>query len=525
MKNFKCEICGKLLNTLTGLSLHVVYLHKEITKEEYYLRYISKDSSDGKCHRNGCNESTRYIGFGSGFLKYCSIKCAALSEEVRSKTKNTFIDKYGKDCALKVDEFKEKSRSTNIERFGSDYFFSSNIGKEKAKAGMISKYGEDNPTKCRSILEKRKLSCIEKFGKDHYMKTDEYKSDMRIKNFHRLVNTNRLKGLSTPIFDISEYTGVICKKYTFSCVKCNNIFTSTIDCGNIPLCPLCFPKNYKKSEGELEIYDFVKQYFTDIISGEKSKIYPLELDIYIPSKNLAIEFDGLYWHSELNKKDRHYHINKTLRCEDTGIDLIHIYEDEWNTKKDIVKSILKCKLGLVKNIISARKCVVKSVNKIESNNFLETNHIQGYLSGNHIGLYYNNELVSLLTYGKPRFNKKYEVEILRFCNKLNTIVTGGLSKLISKIECKSIISYVDRRYGNGKSYEKIGFSKVNNTRPSYYYMKNYYNRENRLNYRKSLLKEKLITYDSSLTEWENMKLNNYDRIWDCGNLVYELIRT
>ena len=166
------------------------------------------------------------------------------------------------------------------------------------------------------------------------------------------------------------------------------------------------------------------------------------------------------------------------------------------------------------------------MNSIIAKSFLFNNHLQGEINGRkYIGLFYDKELVSLLIMGKSRFNKKYEWEILRFCNKLNTTVLGGLSKLLKyferKYNPKSIITYVDARYGIGTGYEKCGFKSLGMSSPSYYYIKDYIQLESRFKYQKHKLSKILKKFDPTLTEWENMQLNGYDRIWDCGNYVYE----
>jgi len=124
-----------------------------------------------------------------------------------------------------------------------------------------------------------------------------------------------------------------------------------------------------------------------------------------------------------------------------------------------------------------------------------------------------------LTYGKPRYNKNYDIEILRFCNKKDLVVVGGLSKLISKIS-GHIISYCDRRYSDGNGYLKTGFILKSISPPNYFYMK-LGGRLSRIYFQKHKLKNILEVFDPTLTEWENMQLNGYDRIWDCGNLIFE----
>ena len=281
-----------------------------------------------------------------------------------------------------------------------------------------------------------------------------------------------------------------------------------------------------ESSGELEIKNFISEVGLKAETNKRSFIYPYELDIYIPEKKIAIEYDGLYWHNELNK-DSKYHLNKTELCEKQGIMLIHIFEDEWLYKQNIVKSRLKSILGLTDEKIYARKCKVKEITFKESKNFLQENHIQGNVNAKHrYGLYYNDELVSLMTFGIKRknlFSKSEDetYELLRFCNKLNTNVVGGASKLfkhfIKKYNPKEIISYCDRRWSQGNMYEKLGFKFDHASRPNYFYIKGD-KRYNRFEYRKDILIKQ--GFDKNKTEHEIMMERGIYRIYDCGIKVY-----
>lgn len=152
------------------------------------------------------------------------------------------------------------------------------------------------------------------------------------------------------------------------------------------------------------------------------------------------------------------------------------------------------------------------------------NHIQGGVhSSINLGLYYDDELISLMTFSKPRFNKKYEWELVRFCNKIGYHVPGAASRLLKHFERqynpKSIISYADRRWSKGNLYSKIGFKQVSTSKPNYWYIVDG-ELESRVKYQKHKLNSILEHFDSSKSEWENMKDNGYNRIFDCGNLVF-----
>ena len=276
-----------------------------------------------------------------------------------------------------------------------------------------------------------------------------------------------------------------------------------------------------------EIYDFIKSILGNdkiILVNDKLEIYPKELDIYIPSLKLGIEFNGLFWHSEITgNKNKVYHLNKTNSCIFKEIRLIHIFENEWIHQKNIIQSILKNILNKSTNRIYARNCEIKDVNNDESNKFLDENHIQKHdKSIIKLGLYNNNDLVSIMTFAASRFDKKYEYEMIRFCNKTDTIIVGGANKLFSHFintyHPSSIVSYSDRRYFSGNVYKKLGFQFEKNTPPNYFYICNHYTElKNRMNFQKYKLKKLLPTFDNNVSEWENMKNNGFDRIWDCGH--------
>jgi hypothetical protein len=277
---------------------------------------------------------------------------------------------------------------------------------------------------------------------------------------------------------------------------------------------------------ETEINDFITSLSFDTITSSMSIIKGHQLDIYIPSKNIAIEFDGLYWHSEL-KKDKDYHLNKTELCEEKDIRLIHIFEDEWLNKQEIVKSRIKNILGITENQIYARKCKIMEIDNNTSINFLNDNHIQGSVNGSiRLGLFYNNELISLMIFNKSRLGigKKHDgYELSRFCNKLNFSVVGGASKLlkhfIKEYNPKTIISYADRRWSQGDLYKSLKFKEISINKPNYWYIFGKH-RKHRFGFRKDkLIKE---GYDGNKTEHEIMLDRGIYRIYDCGTITYKL---
>jgi len=282
------------------------------------------------------------------------------------------------------------------------------------------------------------------------------------------------------------------------------------------------------SKPEREIISFLKPYFPDVINNDRTLIKPLELDIVIPSKKLAIEYCGLYWHSE-EKRSYNYHLDKLNKCNEAGYRLITIFEDEWIFRREIVKSRLSNLLALGNGtVIYARNCQIKEIDNRFKDLFLEQNHLQGNdYSSIRLGAFYNDELVSVMTFTKffRQKNILNSYELMRFCSKINYRVVGIASKLlkyfINNYKPKYIISYGDRRWSDGDLYKILGFKFVHNTKPSYWYVVGN-KRFHKANFRLNRLNKKLKHFDPNLTEYQNMLNNGYQRIYDCGNSKWVL---
>jgi hypothetical protein len=286
-----------------------------------------------------------------------------------------------------------------------------------------------------------------------------------------------------------------------------------------------------RSEPENEIAEFIKSLNVDVLLNNKSVLNGTELDIYLPNHNIAIEYNGLYWHSEKQGKTKTYHLDKTIKCLTKNIRLIHIFSDEWSSRKDIIKSRIKTLLKLNTEKIYARKCEIVTLTKDDKKQFLDNNHLQGNDKSNiFYGLKYNGEIVSVLTFGKLRTSmghkttQQNEYELYRF-SSLNVI--GGFSKLLNHFinthKPTKIITYSDRNWSPSTDfcfYNKMGFTYVGTTKPNYSYTKRYNKREHRYNYRKSKLIE--LGCDPNKSETQIMIELGFDRIWDTGNLKFEM---
>ena len=296
--------------------------------------------------------------------------------------------------------------------------------------------------------------------------------------------------------------------HNHGCPKCGNQISNCED-------EIC---TFLKNECDLE----VKTRCKDIIA-------PYELDVYIPDNKVAIEYDGLIWHSEKFGKDKNYHLMKTKLCEKQGIRLIHIFEDEWLENKEIVKTklkhILKCNNDLQK--VFARKCSVNEINHKQAREFLETNHIQGGCNSTvYLGCFYENELVGVMSFKRETKNSD-KWELTRFATDINKHCVGVGGKLftyfLKNYNPSEVKSFADRRWSinNDNLYIKLGFKLDKVLKPDYSYVLNkkrlhkFSCRKNKLIFRYHNEKLNINLTENEMTE----KLGLY-KIWNCGLLRY-----
>ena len=565
-------------NYLNYLDNKLSYLNIDLTIPEKIYYFLNDIRKPILCH---CGDKKKFIGFKNGYRNTCGKKeCYVKSR------KNTCINKYGVDNPkknkdiikteqetikikwngnhyMKSKTVKNKFNSTMKERYDVNWAqqstdisnksidtFNNNINKkqiikqrsdslknninkkdieERKKETIIKKWGSyDNFIKYR--LGKIKESSLKKWGTDHHFKSISV-ANKRIKTYEN----NKIKNI---INNLPSFINYISRRFNknktdyiikLKCNRCDTLFDINRQLlyfrqeANSNICLNCNPILNGTSNKEKELYEFIKNNYSGNIIRNSKNIISKELDIYLPKLNIAIEFNGLYWHSDLYKNKK-YHLSKTNQCLEKKINLIHVWEDDWDYKQEIVKSILLNKIKKSKKIY-ARNCIIKEIkNNSIVRDFLNKNHIQGFVGSKvKLGLYYQDRLVSIMTFGKLRKSLGHndienDWELLRFCNILNTTITGGASKLfkyfINNYSFSKIISYSDISRGVGKLYEKLNFSYSHQSDPNYYWIIDGI-KKHRFNYRK----DKLVTmgYNKNKTETEIMNSFNYYRVFDCGS--------
>lgn len=473
-------------------------------------------------------------------------------EKILHKRINTVQEKYGVSNVFQLDEVKTRCKKTKLDRYGNQYYRND----AKREITNIQKYGFANPlsnpeihqiaisnTDFSESVRKVKETKLKKYGhenfnnskkrsvtnQERYGTANAAQSDIVRKKISKNLIDNLLARHQetyniTPMFANEEYSPS--GKNLWKCNRCDSIISGKIENGRFTRCMTCHPHG---SMAEIEVKDFIKALGIEIVENSRQIIPPLEIDIYIPSHDVAIEYCGNYWHSEKNGKDKHYHQNKLFRCHEKGIRLITLFSDTWENKREIVESRLRTILGINSKSIYARRCRIELLDSRTSNIFLDNNHIQGGCKAPiNLGLTFQGEIVSVMSFSKSRFEKA-RCELVRFASKMNLHVPGGASKLLAfavknKLIEFPLVTYSDNQWGFSESYTAIGFTKISSGTPGYCYINLYKDQErlNRLQFQKHRLHGKLKVFDPAMTEYENMLVNGYDRIWDCGHSKFQI---
>lgn len=320
-----------------------------------------------------------------------------------------------------------------------------------------------------------------------------------------------------------QVTSVIDETVIFQCLQCTS--TETLLLCTFRWRTQNLPTPCQKCSGLVHgslAEQKLAQYVGSLIAVETNNrqlIKPQELDIYIPSLKIAIEYCGLYWHSTAVKPDIQYHKKKYLACKKQGIRLITIFEDEWLHKQSIVETKLAHILGKSSQPkIAARDCAVQQIKTEIARDHHEANHIQGHGAGSvHLGLYHTNKLVAVMSFieGKETILNRYST---------NCIVHGGFNKLLAhyrSTNTEPIVSFADLRWSSGDIYEKSGFRLDSVLSPDYsYFPQGTDIRVHKFNYRRKFLPKLLANFDPTLSESENTKANGVLKIYDCGKNRY-----
>lgn len=327
-------------------------------------------------------------------------------------------------------------------------------------------------------------------------------------------------GMLKVVGGLEEYVNDAQKVIQVECSGCGEQFTGSLRSLQYGKCFKCSPGG---SAAQEKLARWIEKLGVEVVRNDRSSLgNGLELDIHIKTHNFAVEYNGLYWHSHANRSTL-YHSNKTAAAGLVGISLMHVFEDEWRDRPEIVKSMILSRLGMSPNKIGARKCTVKELSPQERKSFFEENHIDGDVAvARAWGLVYEGAVVYGISVRKPFHKRESTMEVARCCPKKGCNVQGGLSRLVKAVseECgrggiKTLMTYVDTRLGGvGDGYTAARFTAVNKTPPRFWWT-DFKERFNRFKYR--------ADSKNGLTEAAVAEAAGVVKIWGCENVVYSMI--
>lgn len=473
-KSINCAVCHESFDHCKRLSNHIKKQH-QLKIDDYYVRYFCNNVVP-LCIE--CNAITRFVSISEGFKKYCKLH-ASLAQSIAGHVGGKIKSSWNKGLNKFNDE---RILRRSIEQTGSgNHFYGKKHCDETLK--KIAHKHKLNFQMIISRIQEANSSVICEFNEEDYH------------------DNNSLLNIACSI----------CK------TKTQQSLTNIVRCWT---CKNCNPTGSKQQN---DIVDYVKELLIDeeVISSTRKIIAPYEIDVWIPSRNVAIEFHGLYWHSggKNEEFDKKRHRKKYELCKEKGIKLIQIFSDEWLNSKETVKSIIAHALKKSTKKLNARDCTVSIIDQKTSKKFLDQYHVSGSTrSTKHYGLTHKTiGLVGVLTVRKP-IQKKwgeqlFEISRMAFVN--NCSIRGGASKLISWVEknlndrCNGLISYAELRYGEGKVYEDCGFERKSDSITNYWYTDGI-KRYDRFKFRAQ----------QGLSEKDVAIKNNVRPVYGCGNAVY-----
>jgi len=442
---------------------------------------------------------------------------------------------HNKNVPMSLEQ-KNKLQNVAKERYANG-FISPSKGNKKSEsekqqiAESVKQYAIANPgelsSRARKAHKTREITGNPIYG----YQTHEDRSRLGKENIKFAQEARRLQKETTREYNLEKANLTLLSQeertVTLKCNQCNKIIIRDIQildaCRLFKSDECLFCLNDYTSVAENEIKQYLSEY--KIVENTRTLISPYEIDIWLPDEGIAIEYCGLYWHSELNGKTKEYHINKYKQLKNQGIHLITIFEDEYVDNRELVLSMIDARLGKYDAVYNARSLDVKEISSSVLNSFLNKYHIQGSgRSQYRYGLYHGDELLSVMSFMRGEASRKNRStwEINRYATKCGVRIRGGASRLFSRfvkdVSPIEVISYADLRWGEGKVYESIGFERLKDTVSNYWYIKNNaypLKRWHRFGLRKN------ETDDPTLTEWENRIKQGWDRIWDCGSSKYK----
>lgn len=506
---------------------------------EKIYRYFNPDTKN-ECVV--CGGPTKFKKITEGFARTCCVACAAKDPQRISKSKQTCLERYGDANYNNRDKFletmdgqewgfkKQSTHDTIRQRYGVENISQREDIKRKKEETCLQNYGTTNALKLDRVREAGRTAMIEKYGVDALFKLPDFRK--------RAADTERQKFIEShpDIIDILNDNTWICKCPHPDCNKCvertylsrNQIYNDRKRNGS-EMCTKLLPIGHQNQGTTIELFirKILDNHNIHYQTNVRNIVSPKEIDIFCPTHNIAIECNGIYWHS---MKPSNYHKDKFNDCKAQGIQLLTVWEDWVANKPAITESLVLSKFGIYKERIGARKCGVVEVSSKKAQQFFEDNHIQGKCKSRvRVGLEYAGKLVAIMA-----FNNRSKLsggpesdgwELIRFCSLLNMQVVGGAERLlkhfISQYKPSKIVSFSSNDISTGQLYKRLNFEEYSSSLAYWYIQQGSLKRYHRTSFCKTRLRE--MGFDITRTEREIMESLPYWRIYDSGTTGWRLI--
>jgi len=508
---------------------------KKYGKENFCQTDIMKEKTKKTCQiRYGvdhiCQSAHIKRKIKQTFQKKYGVDHPMRCADIRDKIKQTNLHRYCVENAFQVKEFQDKSKQTNKERYGVENVAQSCAIKSKVRQTNLQRYGAGCSLLNPAVNRKARQTCLERYGAEHHEQQDKSQQQILVTKDEDLFER----------FLISVQEIMQRKPTSFEVAKMLN-YSHAYVCALLKRLDFYKYVERFRSQPEIELCSLFPTDYTNIKNAVKGH----ELDLYYPEQKLAIEFNGLFWHSS-PRLEQNYHYNKYLACQESGIRLIQIFEDEWEFTRDIVVDKLSHIFGgsADKPVVGARKCAVQSVEPSIARGFMVKNHIQGFCRGRHIGLFYADMPVAVVTVNKSQLSREGSspqegLEISRFATDITKSVPGAFTKLVNYLLTMTnrLYSYADLRWvdPNNNIYLNHGFQSYGIVEPAYWYWtdmvhvgfdtgRRYY----RFNFTKKKIRQNFGEFlppeSRDWTEKEMTECLGWYRIYDAGKISYELLK-
>lgn len=313
-----------------------------------------------------------------------------------------------------------------------------------------------------------------------------------------------------------DYRNMYSQKLLFRCLMCGVEIAKTFSA--METTPRCFACHPKTSLGQLQLFEFIGSLVSGVLLDDRTIIAPKELDVVVPGK-LAVEYDGLWWHSEMFLGKKHA-VEKLRACDAVNLPLFKVFEDEWRDKRPIVEGMIRHRLGLVEERVGARQCSIEELDSSTYRRFFDTNHLDGNRRATYaLGLLNQGRIVAAMSFKRStRTKHKGVFEVVRFATMTGIAVPGALSRLVHEHrgrvgESEPLMTYVDRRLGTSQGYVASGFKRTVDT-VSRFWWTDFRHRFDRFRFRANAA--------SGLTEAQVAEEAGVTKIWGCPNVVLSL---